>query len=357
MKFGKELRARLYKPWAKYYVAYKKLKKLINKANDPRKSPGAKSKYKSEFFQKCFNDIKKAEEFYKKTLANLLASYNKYVSKFQKNTTEAGEPKSSRVAIGILKDLKKSITLLEKMEEFCILNSEGFRKIVKKWDKRMEESELAGFMVQVKLQSFFRHDGLNWLKQNTSDLHNKVDEQIKGPGHRILEGGKKIGVLVKHSNQTYIIPMSPLTLPSSHPDATPIALTGTVDECLILDSGDMTKAEREFHDFLVEPESDTDEEGEAGEGAPPPLVLEGRERVKVPEDDPWQSQKYESMFEPRPYEMSSAERKSSGKIIGVFEELQLGEGAANTPSSRGSKSSLSILEVLNSPADSTDVWC
>lgn len=325
MKFGKELRARLYKPWAKFYVAYKKLKKLINKANDPRKSQGGREKIKKEFFEKCFKDIKKAEEFYKKTVSKLLASYNKHVMKYQKSH---GHTKN---LAGLIKDLQSNITLLEKLEEFCILNGEGLRKIVKKWDKRIDDCELEGFMIQVREHSFYAHNSLNWLKQHTTDLFDQIDLEIRGPGHKTLEGGN-IGVMIKHNSQTYIIPMSPLNLPAAHLDAVPIALSGTVGSCLILDQEcDMTKADREFHDFLLEPESDDECEGM------PRLPKEGEGCV-------WEGKKFSSMFQSK-----GVQRMPDKTILGIFEDLQMHEGELSTPSTTESRTSLSILDVLKSP--------
>lgn len=323
----------MYKPWAKYYVAYKKLKKLINKANDPRKSQGGREKLKKEFFEKCFKDIKNSEEFYKKTVSKLLSSYNKYVTKYQKSH---GHTKN---LAGLVKDLQSNITLLEKLEEFCILNGEGFRKIVKKWDKRIDDCELEGFMIQVREHSFYAHNSLNWLKQHTTDLFDQIDLEIRGPGHKTLEGGN-IGVMIKHNSQTYIIPMSPLNLPAAHLDAVPIALSGTVDSCLILDQEcDMTKADRDFHDFLLEPESDDEREGmgwEEGQMARLPKEGEGARCV-------WEGKKFSSMFE------SKADQKPPQKtMLRIFEDLRMHEGELATPSTSGSRTSLSILDVLKS---------
>eukprot|EP00479_Gromia_sphaerica_P013009 TRINITY_DN7075_c0_g1_i1.p1 TRINITY_DN7075_c0_g1~~TRINITY_DN7075_c0_g1_i1.p1 ORF type:complete len:145 (-),score=19.95 TRINITY_DN7075_c0_g1_i1:135-569(-) len=56
--------------------------------------------------------------------------------------------------------LREKYELLTLLAHYCDINREGFRKIVKKWDKNTADSELDDFMNQIDRLSFSDHTEL-----------------------------------------------------------------------------------------------------------------------------------------------------------------------------------------------------
>lgn len=125
MKFGKFLKRNQVNEWADFHVNYKGLKKLI--AGFENSSTLESLDETQEFFHSLLTkEMYRVNEFFQ----NRLQYYYKHFDKL----TGTDRPKPSLVELhALLKDLIR-------LKDFGYLNSEGLRKICKKFDKRCKSN-------------------------------------------------------------------------------------------------------------------------------------------------------------------------------------------------------------------------
>eukprot|EP01083_Nonionella_stella_P021556 59755_1 len=174
MKFGKTLKQEkeYMASWSGHFMSYSALKKLISvfaKIPDEEKnddyqtvsadrSPDA---VRGQFFETLGKDIHGVQRFYEHILRALTENFLKFQRKLEgMNEMNRDEKKKLAKAIDAKAQLKKVYELMYLLDHYCELNRTGFRKIVKKWDKNTNESNLEEFLIRVDSNSFASHEEL-----------------------------------------------------------------------------------------------------------------------------------------------------------------------------------------------------
>ncbi|KIP12712.1 hypothetical protein PHLGIDRAFT_133637 [Phlebiopsis gigantea 11061_1 CR5-6] len=202
MKFGKQIQADQVPGWSKYYLDYKSLKKIISslEANRPVSEAAAIAvepstaelprmpflppglgqddergrefqAYKAAFFFKLERELEKINAFYLEKEAELKLRLETLLSKRR--------AAASRVPPDSLDDysakdhvewnaVSEGFHLLErdlgKLQQFVEINATGFRKILKKWDKRSRSSTKELYLArQVEVQPVFNRQLISEL--------------------------------------------------------------------------------------------------------------------------------------------------------------------------------------------------
>jgi len=269
MKFGKELRARLYQPWKDFYVPYKKLKKIINKANNPRLSEKEKERIKQLFFKEVKGSLNLSERFYRIMVQKMMKHEKKlrmdYAERLRsilagKRVSNPSGCGGSSPPNGLIQSVDQVCKVIQLLEEFCYLNAEGYRKIVKKWDKKMDDSTLPEFMKLVSSKSFVSCEELNKIGESANTTQRNLDMESRTPNFTPLDNGQ-VGVHVVHGGTKYVVHMSPLLLPEVHPEAK--KYSSEAKTLIFMPPVALNKRDREFHEFLLDEDSDSEQkEGE-----------------------------------------------------------------------------------------------
>ncbi|KAI9144988.1 hypothetical protein BKA69DRAFT_1052414 [Paraphysoderma sedebokerense] len=189
MKFGKQIQNQTIPEWASHYMSYKGLKKIINSLENlqtgDQKSfsvtisalppPNAENEssptidkagsnlkaLKTSFFYKVERELEKVNTFYLTKEAELKVRLRSLMDKkriIKDGTMGISSVKSLRDAfLHLQKDL-------EKLQHFVEVNATGFRKILKKWDKRSKSSTKELYLSrQVEIQPCFNREVLTEL--------------------------------------------------------------------------------------------------------------------------------------------------------------------------------------------------
>eukprot|EP00397_Hematodinium_sp_SG-2012_P027425 GEMP01028818.1.p1 GENE.GEMP01028818.1~~GEMP01028818.1.p1 ORF type:complete len:598 (+),score=118.95 GEMP01028818.1:25-1818(+) len=173
MKFGKILaQERLAQPkLGNYLISYKDLKKaikLIRKElnDDPEGEQERYSLAKARFIELLENEMSKINKFVELEYDVILSEQQslRRVLKKKLSSSEVDDLESK------IEDIVKDVSTLE---SFAQLNFTGFRKIIKKFDRRCLSKcghPISSFMQQVSQQPFMRLD-VDLLLSNISDMY------------------------------------------------------------------------------------------------------------------------------------------------------------------------------------------
>jgi len=160
MKFGKLLRENKVKGWEKYYVEYKALKKLIKVCDlYPTKEDIG------YFQQRIAQDIQKITRFYTGQVKLYKAQFS-HLKKIAERQNISSHQASETEWVDFQVTARRLIDNLRALKDYGVLNSEGLRKIVKKYDKRCRgegEKMTEAFVLELNQQSFHRQDDLQTL--------------------------------------------------------------------------------------------------------------------------------------------------------------------------------------------------
>ncbi|KAI9255498.1 hypothetical protein BY458DRAFT_520184 [Sporodiniella umbellata] len=157
MKFGKQIQSQQFTEWSPYYLDYKGLKKfissLLNAPSDSLKALGlppvddeedrAKllQSQKAAFFFKLERELEKINSFYLQKENELKVRLRTLVDKKKVLQSDIRRLKHAST---LFKSIQEAFTQFEqeltKIQKYVELNNEGFRKILKKWDKRSKSS-------------------------------------------------------------------------------------------------------------------------------------------------------------------------------------------------------------------------
>ncbi|KAG0240812.1 phosphate system positive regulatory protein pho81 [Actinomortierella wolfii] len=182
MKFGKQIQIQQITEWQNHYMSYKGLKKIINSliqekaqtsvtiaASPPPGSappPPPEDDYskflqsqKAAFFFKLERELEKVNSFYLQKETELKVRLRSLIDKEKVLLSRQGRPGSSS-SINSLKEAYRQFEQdLNKLQKFVETNGTGFRKILKKWDKRSKSSTKELYLSrQVELQPCFNQD-------------------------------------------------------------------------------------------------------------------------------------------------------------------------------------------------------
>eukprot|EP00045_Choanoeca_perplexa_P011801 m.126351 g.126351 ORF g.126351 m.126351 type:complete len:1100 (+) comp15773_c0_seq1:91-3390(+) len=172
MKFGKEIRDRAIVGWEHAYMNYKNLKKIINSIealqNEPRANGSPKSldpldddpveqgDVETEFFFLLHRQLAKVNRFFLEELSKLQSRH----MAIQEQITQIKLAQDAGLAVPqaetLLAVTHRLLERIHNLQEYAHLNSEGFRKIVKKLDKRTGSKHSEVFASQVSVCTFSR---------------------------------------------------------------------------------------------------------------------------------------------------------------------------------------------------------
>ncbi|KAJ1949581.1 phosphate system positive regulatory protein pho81, partial [Linderina pennispora] len=169
-------------------MSYKSLKKIINELTAPltpgvSQSEAAKqrlSTVKAAFFFQLDRELEKVNLFYLQKEADYKVRLKSLIDK-QRSLRSRG-PRNRTATIRALREaFLQSRHDLDKLQNFVEINGTGFRKILKKWDKRSKSSTKELYLArQVEVQPCFNQDVIAELSdtvtQCLSELENALEE-------------------------------------------------------------------------------------------------------------------------------------------------------------------------------------
>ncbi|KAJ1835551.1 phosphate system positive regulatory protein pho81 [Coemansia sp. RSA 2711] len=191
MKFGKHIQAQTIPEWAAHYMSYKALKKIINELGAPL-SPGASpaeaakrrlQTVKAAFFFQVDRELEKVNSFYLQKEADAKVRLKSLIEK-QRNVRSRGPRNRTATMRSLHEAFLNSRHDLDKLQNFVEINGTGFRKILKKWDKRSKSSTKELYLArQVEVQPCFNQDVIAELSDAVtkclSELEHALDQEVE----------------------------------------------------------------------------------------------------------------------------------------------------------------------------------
>ncbi|KAI8598822.1 hypothetical protein EDD21DRAFT_396134 [Dissophora ornata] len=196
MKFGKQIQFQQIPEWQSHYMSYKGLKKIINSLIQEKSQvsvaiaasppPGSESAtlgddspnqlqlQKAAFFFKLERELEKVNSFYLQKESELKVRLRSLLDKEKIILSRQGRPGTSS-SISSLKEAYRQFEQdLNKLQKFVETNGTGFRKILKKWDKRSKSSTKELYLSrQIELQPCFNQDAMVELADSAA--HHLLD--------------------------------------------------------------------------------------------------------------------------------------------------------------------------------------
>ncbi|UZJ52609.1 hypothetical protein CBS101457_001929 [Exobasidium rhododendri] len=237
MKFGKQILSQQISGWGSYYLDYKSLKKIINSlekgrlgdaalfasgirpehlnnvegapssaGGEPASYSGAgtnaqfssiKSErsdelqiHKAAFFFKLERELEKINAFYLQKEAELKVRLRTLVDKKRVILARRGAAKLSKESpsfFALYEGFRYFDKDLSKLQQFIEVNATGFRKILKKWDKRSKSQTKELYLArQVEVQPCFNREFIAELSDiaaaNVLDLENLSESKVSRNG-------------------------------------------------------------------------------------------------------------------------------------------------------------------------------
>ncbi|KAJ1961353.1 phosphate system positive regulatory protein pho81, partial [Dipsacomyces acuminosporus] len=169
---------------------YKGLKKIINELSaplTPSLSPSEASKQrlqavKASFFYQVDRELEKVNSFYLQKEADSKLRLKSLIDK-QKSLRSRG-PRNRTATIRSLREaFLQSRHELDKLQNFVEINGTGFRKILKKWDKRSKSSTKELYLArQVEVQPCFNQDIVAELSDTVTRCLSELENALDGSG-------------------------------------------------------------------------------------------------------------------------------------------------------------------------------
>ncbi|KAJ1758845.1 phosphate system positive regulatory protein pho81 [Coemansia sp. RSA 1591] len=172
-------------------MSYKALKKIINELSvplSPSINPAEAAKQrlrtvKAAFFFQVDRELEKVNTFYVQKEADAQVRLKSLIEK-QRNLRSRG-PRNRTATIRALHEaFLNSRHDLDKLQNFVEINNTGFRKILKKWDKRSKSSTKELYLArQVEVQPCFNQDVIAELSDAVtkclSELEYAIDQEAE----------------------------------------------------------------------------------------------------------------------------------------------------------------------------------
>ncbi|KAJ2722603.1 phosphate system positive regulatory protein pho81 [Coemansia sp. Benny D115] len=187
MKFGKHIQAQTIPEWAAHYMSYKGLKKIINELSaplSPSASPGEAAKQrlqtvKAAFFFQVDRELEKVNHFYLQKEHDAKERLKSLIEK--QRTLQSRGPRNRTATIRALREaFLNSRHGLDKLQNFIEINSTGFRKILKKWDKRSKSSIKELYLArQVDVQPCFNKDVIAELSDTVTKCLSELEHALE----------------------------------------------------------------------------------------------------------------------------------------------------------------------------------
>ncbi|KAJ1924418.1 phosphate system positive regulatory protein pho81 [Tieghemiomyces parasiticus] len=179
MKFGKYIQNHQLTEWSDHYMNYKALKKIINSLSTGPTSQRFPS-IKTAFFYQLERELERVNEFYLQKESDLKLRLRSLLEK-KKLLCQQSCDGVYRTSYLALREAFSQFQLdLDKLQQFVEINGTGFRKILKKWDKRSKSSTKELYLArQVEVQPCFNQEVIADLSDTAStqlvDLLDRIE--------------------------------------------------------------------------------------------------------------------------------------------------------------------------------------
>ena len=171
MKFGKDLEQYKSAGWQDDYIDYKGLKVILKKLEEE----GAdREEVDAEFFQSLEDELEKVNKAFLERCAEVEAALEVATRRMSRSSSSAGLAKEAEAGVSELTLEQKRQSLEERLEAqkqseriyfdayrtlgrlqtFVWINTKGFQKIMKKYDKRLEKEAFCSGKLEVLLHLF-----------------------------------------------------------------------------------------------------------------------------------------------------------------------------------------------------------
>ncbi|KAF9107115.1 phosphate system positive regulatory protein pho81 [Mortierella sp. GBA35] len=213
MKFGKQIQFQQIPEWQSHYMSYKGLKKIINSLIQEKAQisvtiaaspppPGSTSEpeelvllphhredenstflqsQKAAFFFKLERELEKVNSFYLQKESELKVRLRSLIDKEKVILSRQGRPGTSSSLNSLKEAFKQFEQDLNKLQKFVETNGTGFRKILKKWDKRSKSTTKELYLArQVDLQPCFNQDAMVELADSAAHHLLGLDDVQQG---------------------------------------------------------------------------------------------------------------------------------------------------------------------------------
>ena len=132
MKFGKTLTRTLISEWSRNYMAYKNLKRALAAIEQQPEQEDLLT----AFFFDLDRELEKVNSFFVYKKSEMERRIRIFVDKYRILQANIDHEADTSAAAGLMSSLTETKEQLHKLLDYVKLNSEGFRKILKKFDKR-----------------------------------------------------------------------------------------------------------------------------------------------------------------------------------------------------------------------------
>lgn len=202
MKFGKYLESRQLElpEYLGYFINYKSLKKLIKQLSD-----GNTTNSESIFFFRVERELEKVNDFYIEKQSDLKLKLDILINKkFQLikyySNENLGSTKEKSISFQKLyNSFNQYSKILVRLSQFVELNETGFRKILKKWDKRLNTHFKEVYLSNtVNVQPVFHKEEINNLNDLVVNSILELEAFSDGETSIHLSGGKDNDPAEKH---------------------------------------------------------------------------------------------------------------------------------------------------------------
>ncbi|KAJ2690517.1 phosphate system positive regulatory protein pho81 [Coemansia sp. RSA 1285] len=179
MKFGKHIQAHTIPEWAAHYMNYKGLKKIINELSAPLTLGLNPSEVKAAFFFQVDRELEKVNLFYLQKEADAKIRLKSLVEK--QRALRLRGPRNRTATIRALREaFLNSRHDLDKLHNFVEINGTGFRKILKKWDKRSKSSTKELYLArQVEVQPCFNQEVIAELSDAVTKCLSELEHALE----------------------------------------------------------------------------------------------------------------------------------------------------------------------------------
>ncbi|KAF9110494.1 phosphate system positive regulatory protein pho81, partial [Mortierella sp. AM989] len=225
-RFGKQIQFQQLPEWQCHYMSYKGLKKIINSLIQEKAQvsvtiaasppPGSElaapeddsSNYlqsqKAAFFFKLERELEKVNSFYLQKESELKVRLRSLIDKERVILSRQGRPGTSS-SINSLKEAYQQFEQdLNKLQKFVETNGTGFRKILKKWDKRSKSTTKELYLArQIDIQPCFNQDAMVELADSAA--HHLLDLENIQQGRPSSAPSSPISTKPAQSPQTFVL--------------------------------------------------------------------------------------------------------------------------------------------------------
>ncbi|KAJ3225625.1 phosphate system positive regulatory protein pho81 [Chytriomyces hyalinus] len=189
MKFGKFIQGQQTEWAGPQYLNYKGLKKIINSVEALAETVAKEQSditilpefqaFKTAFFFKLERELEKVNEFYLQKESEFRVRLRSLVDK--KKVLKGRKSSQNMAALVNLQEAFASFQQdLAKLQKFVEVNGEGFRKILKKWDKRAKSTTKELYLSrQVEIQPCFNNDVLTEFTDSATTNIAEIEAYIE----------------------------------------------------------------------------------------------------------------------------------------------------------------------------------